>query len=181
MTELHRGQHPHAIDDILKDTGPATWTNPVENDRTRWEERFVADDLANGYNPTAQYGGIKGGQTAAARAKVSHLDELRKQKEAEANKAHPNQKMANNPWMKLPPPAPSIYGIKNDDQRMARMAELESRLGVDQAVLVSSPMQIDTTAQAGHNTGNTSTGRYSEPKSTMRGNTWPVSEGYFQH
>eukprot|EP00325_Prymnesiales_sp_UTEX-LB-985_P030642 CAMPEP_0174725166 /NCGR_PEP_ID=MMETSP1094-20130205/44931_1 /TAXON_ID=156173 /ORGANISM="Chrysochromulina brevifilum, Strain UTEX LB 985" /LENGTH=191 /DNA_ID=CAMNT_0015926521 /DNA_START=70 /DNA_END=645 /DNA_ORIENTATION=+ len=179
MTELHRGQHPHAIDDILKDTGPSTWTNKIENDRTRWEERFVADEIADGYNPIAQYNGLKAGQSAEARQKISHFDSLLKQKEAKANKVHANHKLATNPWMKPPLPAPSQYGIQTEDQRLARVKALESRLGVDKAVLVSSPIQIDTTAQAGHHTASLSDG-YEEQVSTMRGGTWPVSSDYFR-
>ena len=145
------------MDDILRDTGPSTWSNPIENDRTRWEERYV-DELADGYNPIAQSSGLKGGQSAEGRQKVQNIDKLAREQAAKAKQAHPGQKQAVNPWMKQAPPAPQKYGIVTEEQRIARVRELESKLGVDKAVLVSSPVQIDTTAHAADTTAYASSG-----------------------
>ena len=43
MSELHRGQHPHApwCSNFYTPSGPETWTNKIENDRTLWEEKSV--------------------------------------------------------------------------------------------------------------------------------------------
>ena len=58
MSELPRGQHPHAITPFMRDNGPATWNNKLEIDRWDWDERFVPgrEDGNPDGNPLAQYG-----------------------------------------------------------------------------------------------------------------------------
>ncbi len=72
-----------------------------------------------------------------------------------------------------------------------RAESLNKKLGVDKVQLVSSPLQIDTTAQAGHNTQAAAASAPAPapapafaapagPKTTLRGNTWPTTEAYFR-
>uniref|UniRef100_A0A7S2IKF1 Uncharacterized protein n=1 Tax=Haptolina brevifila TaxID=156173 RepID=A0A7S2IKF1_9EUKA len=98
------------------------------------------------------------------------------------------------PSQQLASPVKTIFfteqGLVTAEQRDARMHELSAKLGVDKVTLVSSPLQIDTTAQAGHNTAPTApppvpvpTGGAagsSQRSATMRGQTWPATSDYFQ-
>ena len=69
-----------------------------------------------------------------------------------------------------------------------RMAELNKKLGVDKVKLVTSPLQIDTTPQTGHNTQGAAPGQLVAapqnpvyaPKTTLRGNCWPTTEQYYE-
>ena len=83
----------------------------------------------------------------------------------------------------LPPPNP-------------RVAQLEKSLQVYETLTPVSPMQIDTTPQAGHNTQGRAPGmlvpmepapapappsqRGPSPRTTMRGGTWPIGMEYFR-
>lgn len=77
-----------------------------------------------------------------------------------------------------------------------RVTALNKKLGVDKVVLVSMPLQIDTTPPAGHNTEAIPEAptvsapapapapamaymRPRPPQTTLRGNTWPTTEEYF--
>ena len=87
---------------------------------------------------------------------------------------------------------------KKKSRRGAHLAELNSKLGVDKVKLVTSPLHIDDTPQAGHNTHGAATpanaaasAQSSAPAPAnswqaarakavpVRGGTWPVDERYF--
>ena len=80
----------------MVDTGPATWTNKIEIDRTRWEERFVGE-LAEGFNPIGQYE-TKGGQDLATHARLQRHEKQLKANEAKWAKEHKGARVASNPW-----------------------------------------------------------------------------------
>mmetsp|Transcript_8174 Transcript_8174/g.21374 ORF Transcript_8174/g.21374 Transcript_8174/m.21374 type:complete len:237 (-) Transcript_8174:472-1182(-) len=80
-----------------------------------------------------------------------------------------------------------------------RTQQLERKLGVDKVQLVTSPLQIDTTPPAGHNTAPIPQGSHRQTsyragapapapamavpaglKTTLRGNNWPTTEDYFR-
>jgi len=97
MTELHRGQHPHRPDGymgggrydpvtkrILRGADPREWDDKIELERTYWQEKY-AGDLSDGYNPIAQYGGVKGGQTLELHNKLKRQEQQRKAAELAAS------------------------------------------------------------------------------------------------
>ena len=68
------------------------------------------------------------------------------------------------------------------------IGELNKKLGVDKVKLVTSPLQVDTTPQSGHNTQGAAPGQMVAappnpvyaPKTTLRGNCWPTTEEYYR-
>ena len=177
---VHRGQHPHARNDFLQDSGPSTWANPIEMDRTHWDERFV-DTLADGYNPIAHYEpGIGAGQDLDTRQKIGNMEQVLKQKEAQAAKAHPGLQQAS-VWM---PKAvgqtrnPFNTRISSEGQRLARVAELHQKLGVDKVRLVEKSI-IDTTSKAGHHTASLPSVKGGH--TVLRGGVWPTTEAYYKN
>ena len=154
--ELHRGQHPHAVQNFLQDTGPSTWASPVETGRIIWEERFVPEDK-DGYNPIAS-DVVASGQTLEARNKAARLREIEAEKQAAAAKALSRRTPRETPSAAVARPSPpkTAYGMASEAQRKARAEELYAKLGVANVQLVTSPLQIDTTAKAGHHTATTS-------------------------
>lgn len=200
MSELHRGQHPYAVSQFMTDNGPQTWSNKVEVDRARWEERYVGE-LADGGNPFAVVE-TKGGLDLATRAKLARHGKQLAENTAKWEKEHKGAKVAGNPWVDADgdgvgdaPGSPAAmgfsskspgspqtvyftrYGPKTEDQRQARVAELTKKLGVDKAQenLVTKSV-IDTTAPAA-GYGFTETSR-STARTTRRGGNWPVSADY---
>lgn len=106
--ELNRGQHPHAKKGGEWDTqlkrfispGPETWGNPSrtyggasEIERTRWEEKFGDAGDAEGFNPIA-WVEVKGGQDAAAHARIKNLERIAKQSEERAHESTSKLKAA---------------------------------------------------------------------------------------
>jgi len=122
----------------------------------------------------------------AARQRDQHLREQREAEEANellelrsmGIKAMMNERqkgeMFGNTVVRVPPENP-------------RVTQLTKNLGVDKVQLVSSPLQIDTTAPAGHNTmAAPAPAPAPAPafgmrgqQTTLRGNTWPTQDGYF--
>jgi len=230
MSELPRGQHPHAITPFMRDNGPATWNNKHEIDRWDWDERFVPgrEDGNPDGNPIAQYGmGLQPRddveaslEAATSRAKnwwpnVPEYNKPRTPPKAPPKPAQPSTSLwggdeqytpaamkaaAGTPKtgspssskMKAPgakSPSPTTkkifftdQGVVTSKQRELRMNQLSSKLGVDKVQLVSSPIQIDTTAPAGHNTAPVApspTGAGGVSTSTMRGGAWPATDNYW--
>ena len=88
-------------------------------------------------------------------------------------------------------------------QRELRAAELHKKLGIDKVQLVTSPLHIDDTPQAGHNTAfqwmpEAGSGSFAPPdgldpmaqapgpaattkRAPMRGGAWPVNDNYFEY
>ena len=91
-----------------------------------------------------------------------------------------NQKVAAGIWRRPEKP-------REPSAAEARAAELQSKLGIDRVKLVTSPMFIDTTPQAGHNTAAApapapapaSAAWQAAKAKTVRGGTWPVDQAYF--
>lgn len=183
---VFRGQHPHAVNDFMRSTGPETWSSPVEVDRITWEEQYV-DELAAGLNPIAHYeAGIEAGQDLDTRNKIKRMEEIEALKRSVYAKANPGTSSQASVWTPTTPPASKSgspprnpFNITSEGQRLSRALELAAKLGVDKVKLHEKSV-IDTTAQAGHNTAALP---FEDPdasgKTTLRGGTWPTTDSYY--
>jgi hypothetical protein len=80
-SNFYRGQHPHAMNNFMQDTGPETWTNPIEIGRIHWEHRHLGE-LAEGFDPLTHYDpAIPAGQRASNLDKYFRVRERMRQGE----------------------------------------------------------------------------------------------------
>ena len=108
--QLHRGQHPHGgrqtagrwniRERKFLSSGPEDWCEKGEVERTRWDERFVPQELADGYNPIGNYSDHKSGQDAESHARIANYKSFAASGGA-ANSAHANPDMALSQMSKL--------------------------------------------------------------------------------
>jgi hypothetical protein len=177
-SNFYRGQHPHAMNNFMQDTGPETWTNPIEIGRIHWEHRHLGE-LAEGFDPLTHYDpAIPAGQDLATRNRIKNHEAILKSKQAAYASTHAGVQQAS-VWMpkassRSPPRNP--FDVGNEGQRLARVEQLVSKLGVDKVVLAEK-RTIDTSPQAGHHTAALPAG-VGEGKTVLRG-AWPTTERYY--